>query len=229
MTDWSFPTPYGLFTRIRVKHDRLAQFRSAAARVAAAFHEHRDSRPWTAYSTVAGPGMYVYTLMPLHDLGDLDGMQSLDTIMSDVYGSDGVEDLRRFRDAIADIDTSVLAGASVDLPRVTIGAKPPQYVFYASIGVHPGRLPEFMAAVRKVAAAQTAGSRFIAYGTFAGTSRMHGFVLGDSIAELGKISLVERLTAEAYGDESSRYMADIRSAIASLDSSILRYMGHDNG
>jgi hypothetical protein len=228
MMTWSFPTPYGLFTRIRVKHDRLEAFKKAAARVAAAFHEHRTSRPWTAYSTVAGPGMYVYTLLPLRDLGDLDGMETLDTVMRDVYGEEGEADLRVFRDAIADIDTSVLAGVDFNQPPLEIGATPPQYVFYASITLYPGRLEEFMAALRHVAAAQPADSRWITYGTFAGRSSMHGFVVGDTIADLKKISLIERLTVEALGEESGRYMADIRGAIATMESSILRYVGHSN-
>lgn len=228
MANWKFPTPYGLFTRIRVRHDRLAAFKSAAARVAAAFHEHRTSRRWTAYSTVAGPGMYVYTLIPLDDLSELDGMEPLDTIMSDVYGAEGIEDLRLFRDAIADIDTSVLAGVDFDLPAIEIGATPPQYVFYASITVQPGRMQEFMTALRRAASAQPADSRWITYGTFAGRSNMHGFVLGDTIADLKKISLAEKLTAAAYGEESDRYLADIRGAIVAMESSILRYVGHSN-
>ena len=220
MDSWSFPTLYSLFVRIQVHQDRFVQFTSAASKITAAFHEHATGGAWAAYSTVAGPGLYVYTLMPLRDLRQLDEMPPLETIMTDVYGPSGLDELRLFRESVVAMEGSVLTGVGTDLPAIVTGPRPPQYFYYASIEVRETLTAAFFTATRRLTSARKEPSIF-AYRTFAGRSRVHFFAAGDSIADLGHITNGNGSVPELE--------TQFQDSIASMESSILRYMGHGNG
>jgi hypothetical protein len=229
MGDWRFPTHYCLFIRIRVKQDKFPQFKTGATKVAAAFHQHETSRPWAAYSTVAGPGLYAYLLLPLGDLSDLDGMEPLEKVMQDVYGTEGLSELAIFRESILEMDTSVLADLSTGLPPVESGAKPPEYLFYTSISLQADKVSRFLAASRKAVAAQGEAVRWFAYGTFAGRNRIHGFAASETIGGLASVSQAEAMVEAKYGRQEGReIMSELQGALSDAESSILRYMGHHN-
>jgi hypothetical protein len=227
---WKFPTPYALWAKVKIRYDKLPQFRTAAARIATAFFQHKTSSPWAAYSTVAGPGLYAYVLVPLSDIAQLDQMEALDTVMSDVYGIDGMNDLTLFRETIEEMDISVVSAIDSGTPSCEIGPRPPEYLFYASAPLHPSKVGQFVASTKRAAEAQGESSRWFAYGTFAGRRRIHGFVAGSAIAELAGVSTGEGVVERRYGAEAGGpILSDLQESIVDVESAILRYMSHHNG
>lgn len=227
MTTWTFPTPYCLLVRASVRHDRFNDFKAAAGRIAAAYHQHPTSRPWAAYATVAGPALYAYVLIPLSSMTDIDAIAPLDQVMTDIYGADAAADINRFRESVLDMGTSVLNSIALDMAPVDMSARPPEFLYYVNLVPNPAKAGRFTRALKLAASAQPRDRAWFVYGTFAGINRIHGFAPGTSIGALESITSMEEMVTRNYGNElAADILADLQDGIVSVESSILRCLGY---
>lgn len=228
---WIFPAPFTLFVRLSIRHDRFPEFKAGASKVAAAFHQHASARPWAAYSTVAGPGMYAYVMIPMNDLAEMDEIQSVDKVVHDIYGEQGLKELEQLRLSLTDMKTFLLNRLGGAIEGIALDDKPPAYLYYASIKLRHVSVKRFIDAAKGALAVQRQeGSPWFAYGTFAGEQRVHGFAPGANISELGAISSMEEtITRQRGSDQAEQLLSDINHSIEVTKTSILRYLGHYNG
>jgi hypothetical protein len=226
VTEWIFPAPFCLFVRTGIRRERYAMFKELAGQVAFAYQQHPGRRSWSAYGTVAGPALQAYILIPLNALSDLDGMVSLDRVMSDIYGERGADILEKFQDCVVDMSTSVLNRLDVGLGAPGSRDKPPEYLYHVNLNVRPGDAAVFLDGLRRVGQVMP-DSPMVVFGTFAGPTRVHGFVMGDSIGDLGVISSLQSQVISGYGAQiGDRIISDMHRALVSSETSILRYIGH---
>jgi len=222
---WLFPTPYCLFVRLSVRRERYVLFKELASKVAFAYQQHSRRMRWMAYATVAGPENYVYIMMPMPHLADMDRMPSLDLVLQEVYGAEGPVLLEKFQECVLHMETFVLNRVN-DKVEPTEREQPPPYLYYLTLKAHPARMGKLLENVQQLGAATT-GSQMFTYATFAGPIRLHAFTMGETIAELGDVATLERRVVEHYGpEEGRRVIGSIHEALTDIDVSILRYIGH---
>jgi len=223
---WTFPAPHCVFVRAAIRRERYADFKDLARQVAFAYQQHPSRMEWSAYATVAGPSLSVYIIIPLDRLGAMDAMMSLDQVMADVYGSEGAVKLREFQNCVLDLNTSVLNRIDLGLVPSPTRAAPAEYLYYINLKVDPAGAGRFLAGVRRVAAVMHGGP-FTLYGTFAGATRVHGFAMGDRIADLELVGNLQSRIASGYGaEEGEQIWAGIHDALLETETSILRHIGH---
>src|SRR3546814_6487981 len=100
--------PLCVFARAEIRREKYNTFKELARSVAFAYQQHRSRLEWSAYATVAGPSLSVYVIIPLAELAAMDEMVSLDRVMADVYGADGLTKLAEFQSCVLQMNTSVL-------------------------------------------------------------------------------------------------------------------------
>ncbi|MFC5498083.1 hypothetical protein ACFPOE_11105 [Caenimonas terrae] len=225
IAQWLFPTPYCLFVRLSIRRERYLLFKQLASKVAFAYQQHSRRMRWMAYATVAGPENYVYIMMPMPDLADMDSMPSLDLVLQDVYGAEGAVLLEKFQECVLHMETFVLNRVN-DKVEPTERKQPPPYLYYLTLKARPSRMGQLLESVQQLGAATT-GSQMFCYATFAGPIRLHAFTMGGTIAELGEIATLERRVVEHYGQEEGRKVIErIHDSLVDIEVSILRYIGH---
>lgn len=225
MPHWLFPTPYCLFVRLSIRRERYGLFKELAGKVAFAYQQHSRRMRWMAYATVAGPENYVYIMMPMPELADMDRMPSLDLVLQDVYGSEGAALLQKFQECVLHMETFVLNRVSDKLDPIE-REQPPPYLYYLTLKPQPSRMGQLLENFQQLSAAAT-GAPLFCYATFAGPVRLHAFTTGESIAELGEIAALERRVVQHHGPEEGRQViARIHEALVDIDVSILRYLAH---
>ncbi|MDE2429145.1 MAG: hypothetical protein KGM99_10475 [Burkholderiales bacterium] len=226
-SQWLFPTPYCLFVRLSVRRERYIQFKELASKVAFAYQQHSRRMRWMAYATVAGPANYVYIMLPLAELGDMDHMPSLDQVLADVYGPESMPLLERFQDCVLQMETFVLNRVNDGINPIE-REQPPAYLYYLNLQAQPGRMGQLMQNLQQLGLA-TSGSPLFCFATFAGPVRLHAFTMGNTIAELGEVASLERRVVNHFGAESGhKVISEIHDTLTDIDASILRYIGHLN-
>ncbi|PCE30704.1 hypothetical protein [Burkholderia ubonensis] len=224
---WTFPAPLCLFVRATIRREKYEAFKELARHVAFAYRQHPARLEWSAYATVAGPSLAVYIIVPLDSLGAMDEMVSLDKVMADVYGDEGAIRLGEFQNCVLDMSTSVLNRIDLGLSPVPPRDAPAEYLYYLNIKVDPARAGRFLERAREAAAVMTNGP-FALYGTFAGATRVHGFALGERMADLELIGrLQSRIASGSHADDGERIWAGIHDTLQETETSILRQIGHD--
>lgn len=225
ISQWLFPTPYCLFVRLSLRRERHAQFKELASKVAFAYQQHERRMRWMAYATVAGPANYVYIMLPLLELGDMDRMPSLDQVLHDVYGADSQALLERFQECVLQMETYVLNRVNDNVAPIERD-QPPPYLYYLNLQAEPRRMEQLMLNLQQLGAA-TSGSPLFCFATFAGPVRLHAFSMGDTIGELGEIASLEQRVVQHYGpEEGHKVITQIHDTLTDIDVSILRYIGH---
>lgn len=223
---WTFPAPLCVFVRATIRREKYSDFKDLARQVAFAYQQHPSRMEWIAYATVAGPSLDVYIIIPLDRLGAMDHMLSLDRVMTDVYGSDGVVKFRDFQGCVLDMNTSVLNRIDLGLSTPPSREQPAEYLYYIDLKVAPSGAGQFLNGVRRVAAVMPGGP-FTLYGTFAGATRVHGFAVGDQIADLELVGNLQSRIVSGYGaEEGEQIWAGIHDALLETETSILRHIGH---
>lgn len=224
-SQWLFPTPYCLFVRLSVRRERYVQFKDLAGKVAFAYQQHSRRMRWMAYATVAGPANYVYIMLPLAELADMDRMPSLDQVLHDVYGTESTPLLEKFQECVLQMESFVLNRVNDGIDPIE-RETPPPYLYYLNLQAHPGRMGQLMQNLQQLGVA-TAGSPLFCFATFAGPVRLHAFTMGNTIAELGEVATLERRVVQHYGaEEGHKVIAQIHDTLVDIDASILRYIGH---
>lgn len=224
-SQWLFPTPYCLFVRLSVRRERYLQFKELAGKVAFAYQQHSRRMRWMAYATVAGPANFVYIMLPLTELAELDQMPSLDRVLSEVYGDQALLLLEKFQESVLQMETYVLNRINDGIEPLT-RESPPPYLYYLNLQTQPGRMGQLMQNLQQLGAA-AAGSPLFCFATFAGPVRLHAFTMGNTIAELGEVASLESRVVKHYGHaEGHQVIAQIHETLTDIDASILRYIGH---
>ncbi len=225
MAQWQFQSPYCLFVRTSVRRERYAAFKDLAASVAFAYRQHASRVPWSAYATVAGPSLQAFILVPLENLQDMDSVTSMERVMVDVYGDAGRQTMAQFQDCVLEMGASVLNRITpANMPSVR--TEPPQFLYYANLDVRPAHVPHFVARLSHVAAKQ-AQNPFNLFGTFAGATRIHGFMAGDSIGDLVAAEPIQRQVISGLEQEPGEGTgAQSLEGLLASETSILRYIGH---
>jgi hypothetical protein len=226
MAQWVFPAPFCLLVRTGIRRERYAMFKELAGQVAFAYQQHPERRSWSAYGTVAGSAVQAYILIPLEGLGDLDTMASLDRVLGDIYGERGLELLEKFQDCVVDMSSLVLNRLDVGIMTPVAREKPPEYLYHVDLNIRPGDAAVFLEGMRQVGQILPE-TPMVVFGTFAGPTRIHGFVMGDSIGDLGMISSLQSHIISGYGAQiGDRIISDMNRALVSSETAILRYIGH---
>lgn len=201
-------------------------FKELAGQVAFAYQQHPERRSWSAYGTVAGSAVQAYILIPLEGLGDLDTMASLDQVLGDIYGERGAELLAKFQDCVVDMSSLVLNRLDIGIMTPAARERPPEYLYHVDLNIRPGDAAVFLEGMRQVGQILPE-TPMVVFGTFAGPTRIHGFVMGDSIGDLGNISSLQSHIISGYGAQiGDRIIADMNRALVSSETAILRYIGH---
>lgn len=226
MAQWVFPAPYCLLVRTGIRRERYAMFKELAGQVAFAYQQHPERRSWSAYGTVAGSAVQAYILIPLEGLGDLDTMVSLDRVLADIYGERATGLLEKFQDCVVDMSSLVLNRLDIGIMTPIARERPPEYLYHVDLHVRPGDAASFLEGMRQVGHVLPE-TPMVMFGTFAGPTRIHGFVMGDSIGDLGMISSLQSHIFSGYGAQiGDRIISDMNRALVSSETAILRYIGH---
>jgi hypothetical protein len=225
MSQWLFPTPYCLFVRLSIRRERFVMFKQLAGKVATAYQQHSRRMRWMAYGTVAGPANYVYIMMPLIDLGEMDHIPSLDLVLTEVYGTEGAHLLEKFQECVLNMDTFVLNRVNDQTDPVE-RAQPPAFLYYLMLHAQPSRMGQLLKNLQQVGAANS-GKPLFFYNTFAGPIRFHAFTMGETIGELGNVATLEQRVVQHHGEEEGRRVIErIHDSLVDVDVSILRYIAH---
>ena len=222
---WQFQNPYCLFVRTSVRRERYSVFKELAASVAYAYRQHSSRVPWSAYATVAGPSLQAFILVPLENLRDIDSVTSMERVMVDVYGDTGRQTMAQFQDCVLDMGVSVLnriSPESAPSPRT----EPPQFLYYANLDVRPAYVSAFVESVGG-GAVLDAQNPFTLFGTFAGQTRLHGFMAGNSLADLAAAEPIQRRFISGLASEGEAPVSMQHSdALLASETSSLSYIGH---
>ena len=225
MAQWQFQSPYCLFVRTSVRRERYSAFKELAGSVAYAYRQHSTRAPWSAYATVVGPSLQAFILVPLENLQDIDSVTSMERVMVDVYGDTGRQMLAQFQDCVLEMGVSVLnriSPASASSPQT----EPPQFLYYANLDVRPAHVSAFVDSING-AAVLDAQNPFTLFGTFAGQTRLHGFMAGNSLADLEAVGPIQRRFISGLASEGETPVSTHHSdALLASETSILRYIGH---
>ncbi len=226
ISQWLFPTPYCLFVRVSVRREFYPLFKELAGKVSFAYQQHPRRMRWMAYATVAGPANYVYIMLPMATLGEMDQIPSLDQVLQDIYGAEeGIQLLEKFQACVLQMESFVLNRVNDNIEPIE-RPEPPPYLYYLTLKAEPSNMGKLLHNFQQLGAATTGGPLFC-YATFAGPVRFHVFTMGETIGELGEVATLERRVAQHYGEEEGRQvMARIHESIVDIDTSILRYIAH---
>lgn len=223
-----FRAPLCVFARAEIRREKYNTFKELARSVAFAYQQHRSRLEWSAYATVAGPSLSVYVIIPLAELAAMDEMVSLDRVMTDVYGADGLAKLAEFQSCVLEMNTSVLNWIDLGQAPGPARTAPAEYLYYVNLKVDPARAGRFLSGVRQVAAVMP-DSPFTLYGTFAGVTRVHAFATGDRIADLELVGNLQSRIVSGYGEETGgQIWAGIHESLQETETSILRHIGHQD-
>ncbi len=220
--------PYFFQISTEVDSARVGDYSAAIGQIVAAHEKHENGRNWAAFNSFTGPGTNYTYFLPLLEIGEMDSWLANPQILIESLGAEAAMKLLGTLGETSVGTTRLLAydpAVSNPDPAGPSGA-PPRWVYHIRSRIDTARMPEYLEAIGKLAAAYNEHQpevRWLGYSNMIGGegSEFHFYVVLDTLAEIDAWAPPPVVLAQSYGPEEAARLGAVMGETSESETSIL--------